>query len=428
MPSQEDNVSSEGRKPIGLHRVVAIVITLAAASMAASLSSAQSENAARFNPTEGISGRGIAVDRSSNVYVSDSRYNVIRKIAPNGEVSTLAGLPGKGANADGTGSNARFNGPDGLALDSMGNFYVADSNNHAIRKITPAGVVSTLAADAAGTLQFHDPHEIAVDSGGNVYLTDGGTVRKITSAGAVSTLAVLPDQYGRVEDAEKAAGRVYSGGVAVDRADNLYAANRANNAIYKITSEGALSTLAGTANKSGSVDGTGNAARFYLPDSVASDSANNLYLADAGNETIRKITPGGVVSTFAGSPQKLGDADGIGSAARFYGLHGIAVDGANNVYVMDHGNVRKITPAGVVSTLDGLYEKDDVPGAIADYTHAIKINPSNRSAYNSRGKLRLSQGDFAGAIADFEAALRFKPGNQVYQENLARANAAVKGR
>ena len=410
-----------------VREVCYLITLLVLAAAIASTGFSQSENAARFNPTEGISSsRGIAVDRSGNVYVSGA--NVIRKIAPNGEVSTLAGLPGKGANANGTGSNARFDRPDGLALDTMGNLYVADGNNHAIRKITPAGVVSTLAVDATGTLPFHDPHGIAVDSVGNLYVTDGGTVRKITSAGAVSTLAVLPNHLNRMEDAEKAVERVYSGGVAVDRADNLYVANSANNAIYKITSDGALSTLAGEPCKSGNADGTGNAARFYLPHSMASDSANNLYLTDAGNETIRKITPGGVVSTLAGSPHQVGDNDGSGSAARFYGPHGIAVDGTNNLYVTDNGNIRKITPRGVVSTLDGLYEKGDVTGAIADYTQAVKVNPSNRRAYTSRGKLRLSQGDFAGAIADFEAALRLKPGNQVYQENLARAKAAAEGR
>jgi len=157
-------------------------------------------------------------------------------------------------------------------------------------------------------------------------------------------------------DGTGAAARFYEpGGVAVDRAGNIYVTDMRNHTIRKVTTAGVVTTLAGTAGLVGSTDGTGTAARVYEPKDVAIDSAGNVYVADFGNHTIRKVTTAGVVTTLAGTAGLAGSADGTGAAARFNLPRGVAVDGASNVYVADTYNhtIRKVTAAGVVTTLAG---------------------------------------------------------------------------
>ncbi len=190
----------------------------------------------------------MAVDGAGNVFVADTWNHTIRKITPTGVVTTLAGTAGSSGSADGTGATARFNEPFGVAVDGAGNVFVADTWNHTIRKITPTGVVTTL----AGTAGF----------------VEG-------SADGTGAAARFNEPYG----------------VAVDGAGNVFVADTDNNTIRKITPSGVVTTLAGTAGSSGSTDGTGAAARFYWPEGVAVDGAGNVFVADAVNYTIRKITP-----------------------------------------------------------------------------------------------------------------------------------------
>jgi sugar lactone lactonase YvrE len=310
---------------------------------------------------------GVLTDAAGNVYVADSQNQTIRKITPSSVVTTLAGLAASSGSADGTGSAARFYGPYGVASDSAGNLYVADSNNHTIRQISPAGVVSTLAglagssgsADGAGSAaRFYYPQGVATDSAGNLYVADfyNHTIRMLTPAGVVSTLAGLAGSSGSADGTGSAARFYEPRGVATDAAGNLYVADSGNYTIRQITPGGVVTTMAGLAGSRGSVDGTGSAALFSYPTSVATDSAGNVYVADALNQTIRKITPAGVVTTLAGLAGSQGSDDGTGSAARFWQPEGVATDSAGNVYVADFGNqtVRKITPAGVVTTMAGL--------------------------------------------------------------------------
>ena len=259
--------------------------------------------------------------------------------------------------ADGTGVAAQFNWPVGLAIDAAGNVYVADFNNNKIRKITPTGVVSTLAgsiegfADGTGAAaQFNHPSGVATDAAGNVYVTErNNKIRKITPAGVVSTLA--GSIQGFADGTGAAAQFNAPEGIATDAFGNVYVGDYFNHKIRKITPVGVVSTLAGSTQ--GFADGIGGAAQFYCPYGVATDAAGNVYVADLVNQKIRKITPAGVVSTLAGST--LGFADGTGAAAQFHQPEGIAIDTAGNVYVADNQNhkIRKITPAGVVSTLAG---------------------------------------------------------------------------
>ena len=280
--------------------------------------------------------------------------------------STLAGTAPQIGSTDGSGSAARFYGPYGVAADSVGNVYVADAANFTIRKITPAGAVSTLAGTAGqlgsvdGTgaaARFNYPYGIAIDSARNVYVADSSnhTIRKITPAGVVSTLAGMAGQNGSTDGIGAAARFRYPYGVATDSADNVYVTDAGNDAIRKITPAGVVTTLAGMAQQVGSTDGTGSAARFNLPYGIVTDSAGNLYVSDTDNHAIRKITPAGVVSTLAGTAQQKGSIDGSGNAARFNSPAGIAMDSASNLYVSDTGNhtIRKITSTGVVTTVVG---------------------------------------------------------------------------
>jgi sugar lactone lactonase YvrE len=292
---------------------------------------------------------GVAVDSAGNVYVADSNNQTIRKITSSGVVSTVAGLAGAPGSADGTGSAARFSTPLGVAVDSAGNLYVADTINRTIRKITAAGVVTTLAglagtpgsADGTGSAaRFDYPNGVAVDSAGNLYVADSfnSTIRKVTAGGVVSTLAGLAAAPGSADGTGSAARFANPRGVAVDSTGNLYVADSFNSTIRKVTSGGVVTTMAGFAGASGSADGTGRAARFNSPFGVAVDSAGNVYVADPNNQTIRKITSDGVVKTLAGFAGATGSADGTASVARFNYPFGVAVDSAGNVYVGDTSN------------------------------------------------------------------------------------------
>ncbi|HOX58099.1 MAG TPA: NHL repeat-containing protein [Candidatus Paceibacterota bacterium] len=296
---------------------------------------------------------------------------------------TFAGQPGSWGTNDGAGGAARFYYPGGVAADGAGNLFVADTINHTIRKVTSAGAVTTLAGSAgnAGTndgtgsaARFWYPSGVAVDGTGNVYVADQGshTIRRITSGGAVSTLAGLGGNSGTNDGTGSAARFSSPSGVAVDGAGTVYVADYFNHTIRQVTSAGIVTTLAGWAGQSGTNDSQGTAARFSLPSSVAVDTDGNVFVADFGNHTVRMITSGGIVSTLAGLAGNPGSDDGPGGSARFYYPQGVAVDAAGNVLVADRFNhtIRKVTGAGAVTTLGGSAElsgTNDGPGNAARF-------------------------------------------------------------
>ncbi len=367
--------------------------------------------AARFQTVS-----SVAVDPAGNIYTADPTANVIRKITPDGVVTTFAGSPGQRGSTDGTGSAVRFDSPSGVAVDVAGNVYVADVQNCTIRKITPAGVVSTIAGtvgswgiidgpretarvsctgpiavdhdgniytggagrirrvspddgsittlagsssssedvDGTGaTAGFRAINGLAVDTAGCIYVTSGLRVRKVTQAGEVTTLA--GNQTGVADGAGTAAQFFDARGIVADATGALYVSDATAHTIRKVTADGHVTTIAGKALYSGKLDGAAAEALFDTPWAVGIGVHGELIVADRGNTELRAIATDGTVSTIAGDNGSFGDDDGIGSAARFRAPSAITVDSAGNVYVTDlRANVvRKISPAGGVTTLAG---------------------------------------------------------------------------
>jgi hypothetical protein len=340
--------------------------------------------AARFNGPS-----GVMVDRAGSVYVADRDNQTIRKITFDGVVTTLAGTAGMAGGADGTGSAARFSRPSGVAVDSVGYVYVADRDNHVVRKISSAGDVATPAGRAStpGSLngmgadaRFSLPAGVVVDPAGTSYVADTNnhTIRKITSAGLVTTLAGAAGVVGSANGAGAVARFNFPTGVAVDGAGNIYIADTENATIRKVTAAGVVTTLAGTAGKLGSTDGTGPDARFDGPTGLAVDGAANVYVADQNNHVIRMITTAGLVTTLAGAAGKLGSADGAGPDARFNFPSSVAVDSTGSLYVADENNqvIRKVTATGVVTTLAGaagMAGSADGTGAVARFRSPVSV-------------------------------------------------------
>jgi sugar lactone lactonase YvrE len=303
----------------------------------------------------------IAVDASGNLYVGDSSLNTIQKISPAGVVSLVAGSTGLGGSTDGTGTGALFNQPGGIAINSSGILFVADTGNSTIRKIAPGGIVTTFTGsvanksykDGTGTAAwFNSPVGIAVDAFGDLFVADSKNtvIREVTPAAIVTTFA---GAAGVIGSTDSPARFNVPFGLAVDfSTSTIYVGDSSNNTIRKITSFGIVSTLAGLPLTTGSADGTGSVARFNLPEGEATDTAGNVYIADTANSTIRKMTPGGAVTTIAGQAGVQGLTDGTGTGSLFNQPEALAVDTAGNIYVADTGNgvIRKITPVGVVTT------------------------------------------------------------------------------
>ena len=277
---------------------------------------------------------GLSIDTDANVFVADRGNHVVRKISRNAVVSTLAGSPGQFGDADGTDSAARFRYPIATTVDATGNVYVADSSNSLIRKITPGGVVSTLAgapgisgySDGNGnTAQFNIPTGVAVDRTGNVFVADSvnKVIRKIKSDREVTTFAGSGGGAGTNDGEAKSARFAFPSDVALDREGNLYVAD--NSAIRKIDTHGMVSTLAGSPDETGSTDGAGGVARFSHPISLAVSPAGNVYVADVERKNIRKITPAGVVKTIRNST----------GPGPFVKPVSVAVDDKEHIYVAD---------------------------------------------------------------------------------------------
>jgi sugar lactone lactonase YvrE len=365
--------------PAALIVVDPLTITTLAGAAGSSGSVDGTGGSARFNhPSD------LAADNAGNVFVTDTNNHTIRKITSAGVVTTLAGLAGNSGNTDATGTNARFNSPTGITVDGPGNLYVADTDNNTIRKVTAGGVVTTLATG------FNHPSDVAADGAGNLFVADAGnnTIRKIIiSTGAVSLVAGQAGSRGSADGTGSAARFSSPEGVAVDSSGNLYVADTNNQTIRKVSLAGAVTTLAGQAGLSGSSDGAGNAARFQNPLDLTVDGSGNIWVADTDNHTIRKITPAGLTGTVAGQAGLSGSADGTGSAARFFYPSGVAVDSAGNVYVADTNNqtIRKRTAASLPQITTQPQSQTVTEGANVSFTVVATSVPTPTYQWNFNG-------------------------------------------
>jgi hypothetical protein len=308
----------------------------------------------------------VAVDATGNAYVADAGNHAIRRISPSGEVTTLAGLAASPGDADGRGGMARFDTPLGVAVDVLGNVIVADRGNRTIRRVTPAGLTTTLAGTTglgvvgdgpARLATFVRPLGVAVAADGNVFVTEYLTceLRRIDARGTVATVAGAGCG---AEDGPAGTGTLRQpAGVAVDEATgDVIVADSGNHAIRRVTPDGTITTVAGSLGVPGGDDGRGTDARFNLPWEVAVDAAGNIWVADSGNATVRRVAPDGTVTTVAGTAGMRGHRDGTGALAEFRSPQGVAIEPSGNLLVADAGNndVRRVDlPSGVVTRVAG---------------------------------------------------------------------------
>ncbi len=313
--------------------------------------------------------RGVAVDGAGNVYVADTGNHRIRKITPDGVISTIAGTNSSGAGADGVSAVlSALDSPSSVAVDAAGNVYIADTGNNRVRRISPQGTIMTIAGagasgfsgdgGAAVSALLNAPQGVSVDASGNMYIADTGNhrVRKVSPQGTITTVAGANPGAG--DNGPAASARLFQpSGVTLDPGGNLYISDTLNNRIRRISSAGVITTIAGTGAAGYSGDG-GPAIQAQLnnPQGLALDPAGNLYIADTGNNVIRRVTPGGQITTTAGTGE-LGNAGDFGPAAQaqLFNPNAIAFDRAGNLYIADSANnrVRVVDASGTIRNVAG---------------------------------------------------------------------------
>ena len=381
-----------------VRRVTAAGVVTTVAGAAGQQGSANGTGAAaRFNFPF-----GIAVDGSGNIFVADMFNNLVRRITPAGVVSALAGTFDNDAVVDGTGSAAAMGYPEGIAVDANGVIFVTDAQNHVVRRITAAGVVTTIAgsvgqsgaANGVGAVaRFNQPSGLAVESSGTIVVADSGNhvIRRINAAGTASTVSGVLATQGSSDGPRSTARFSSPGGVTLTEAGDLVVTDTRNHTLRVITPTGVVSTLAGSPGIAGHVGGTGSVVRFSSPTGVAAGPGRILYVADSGNHVIRRVEATGAVATYSGLAGEPGYRDGFAGTALFRRPTGVAVDRAGNVYVADTGNqvIRRITTNGVVSTLAGSAGQGgsvDGRGALARFSYPEAI------AIDAQGTLYVADG------------------------------------
>jgi Immunoglobulin domain len=317
------------------------------------------------------------VTYSGNLFIADGDNNVIREILPNGSVITVAGTVGLSGNIDGPSKSALFGTLKGLAVDSYGNLYTSDISNNTIRKLTlnsGAWSVSTIVKNTSG---LNQPLALALDSTGNLYIADtcNFVIRKLTPVGNLSILAGAIGKSGGQDGQGSQATFAYPTGLICDNENNIFVTDFGGNTIRKITSSGLVTTYAGVFGKPGVIDGllNTNDGQFNHPVAISIDTNENLYIVDGPYGTeIRQITKNGTVSTLAGSPNQVGQLNGTGLSASFNYIAGITVDAKSNIYLTDSSNnlIREGSPIGPMNT--------DLPPAITiqpNNAYSTGLNP-----------------------------------------------------
>ncbi len=322
---------------------------------------------------------------------------IVKTIAGNG----IAGYTGDGSAA----TAAAINDPSGVVFDPSGNLYMSDFNNHVVRKISVSGIITTIAGTgtagytgdggAASVAKINGPVNLAFDGSGNLYIADinSNVVRKISASGIISTIAGTGvSGYSGDGGAATVANLNRPSGLAADGTGNLYIADCSNNAIRKVSVTGIITTYAGTGGSGSSGDGgPATTAHVFQPFGVAADPAGNVYVAESPSNKVRKITPAGIISTFAGTGVSGFSGDGAAATvALLSNPAGVATDNAGNVYIADQFNyrIRKVSSAGIITTIIG----DGTPGYTGDGGPAIaaEINYNNTLTFDASWDLCFS--------------------------------------
>ncbi len=388
----------------------------------------------------------IALDGTGGFYFISSQNRVCR-VTASGSITLTAGIGNYGFSGDGgSATTAQLASPQGLAVDSAGNLYIADTGNHRIRKVTPGGVISTVAGNgvagysgdggAATSAQLYGPYGVAVDSLGNLYIADtyNFRIRMVTSGGVIATIAGRGTQgFSGDEGLATSATLSYPFGVALDSAGNIYISDSGNNRVREVTSPGSanaiISTIAGTGTAGFSGDG-GSAllARVSNIRGLAVDTGGNVYIADVGNSRIRKFAPGGNINTVAGTGTAGFSGDGSqATAAQLASPTGVAVDGAGNLYIADTQNdrIRMVAPGGVISTIAGIgtagYTGDGASLATPQLTmpESVAVDSAGNLYIADTGNNRLRKVTTAGVISTVAGT-----GTAGYSQDGGQATAA----
>lgn len=318
----------------------------------------------------------VAVDRNGILFIVDTGNLRIRRLHPNGTMTIVAGTGDLGFSGDGgPATNARFNAPQGIAIDGVGNIYVADSSNARVRKIDLDGIITTFAGNGsfsgtgdggpAAAAGLNRPIGVAVDGLGNVYIAEtlGHRVRKVDTNGVITTYAGTGTTGFAGDDGPAAAAQIASPrGLAVDVAGNLFIADQTNRRIRKVALDGTITTVAGigTAGLSGD-GGLATSAQFLSPIRVAVDAAGQLFITDQANQRIRKVAANGTITTYAGTGATGSDNGGFAgdggpaTSALIADPEGLAIDSNGDLAVCDTTNnrIRRISATGVISTIAG---------------------------------------------------------------------------
>jgi len=321
---------------------------------------------------------GIAADKAGNIFFADQNANRIRKITAGGTISTIAGMGGIGAYSGdgGPATDAHLNFPQGVGVDKRGNLYIADQFNNVIRKVDTSGIITTCAGNggigfsgngvpATDATLWH-PADVGVDSSGNIFFVDqdNSVVRKVNSIGIITTVAGNDTAGYRGDNGPATAAKLnFPEGIAVDPAGNVFVADLYNHRVRKINGSGTITTVAGNGVSGFGGDGfAATAANLFQPSAVALDSLGNIYIADANNDRIRKVSPSGIITTIAGNGMYGTSGDGgLATAAELSTPKGVAVNSSGNVFIADFNNskVREIK-YGVTA----LSRNDITPGAM----------------------------------------------------------------